>query len=257
MYNPSAAFSSTTGSGGGAGGGSSGSSGGSGAASGAFDGGALSPTPQYIYHEKQESLLCGQHALNNLLQGTYFTSADLAAIALELDERERALMFAEGVDTPEAIAFAAEDSGNVDEYGNFSVSVLQEAVQRSHGLSLDPTDERVQAVLRDPTCEEAYVLNHSSHWLTVRRLHGQYWDLNSMNDRPEHITDFHLGAFLAQLHAEGYSIFSVRGDLPPPVRDPALGKPGCLYTVAELAGAAAGGSRPSGGTTRTRRWRRL
>ena len=28
----------------------------------------------FIYHEKQVASLCGQHCLNNLLQGPYFTS---------------------------------------------------------------------------------------------------------------------------------------------------------------------------------------
>lgn len=34
-----------------------------------------------IYHEKQEGSLCAQHALNNLLQGDYFSAVDLATIA--------------------------------------------------------------------------------------------------------------------------------------------------------------------------------
>jgi hypothetical protein len=32
----------------------------------------------FVYHEKQDSSLCGQHALNTLLQGPYFTAVDLA-----------------------------------------------------------------------------------------------------------------------------------------------------------------------------------
>lgn len=34
-----------------------------------------------IYHEQQVGLLCGQHALNNLLQEPYFTPDSLADIA--------------------------------------------------------------------------------------------------------------------------------------------------------------------------------
>ena len=45
----------------------------------------------FIYHEKQVASLCGQHCLNNLLQGPYFTSFNLADIANELDTQERAL----------------------------------------------------------------------------------------------------------------------------------------------------------------------
>lgn len=47
----------------------------------------------FIYHEKQESLLCGQHCLNNLLQGPYFSAADLSEIAHELDAKERHVMY--------------------------------------------------------------------------------------------------------------------------------------------------------------------
>ena len=32
----------------------------------------------FVYHERQDSSLCGQHALNTLLQGAYFTAPDLA-----------------------------------------------------------------------------------------------------------------------------------------------------------------------------------
>ena len=78
----------------------------------------------YIYHERQESALCGQHCLNNLLQGAFFSPADLADIAAELDALERQMMLEAGVDTPEAIAFLAEESGNVDNSGNFSIQVL-------------------------------------------------------------------------------------------------------------------------------------
>lgn len=67
----------------------------------------------YVYHEKQESSLCGQHALNALLIGPYFTPFDLAEIAAELDAKERELMLAAG-ETEEALKFLAEDSGNVN-----------------------------------------------------------------------------------------------------------------------------------------------
>ena len=73
--------------------------------------------------ERQSGALCGRHCLNNLLQGPYFTEFDLAEIAQELDARERELMLAEGADTADAIRFLAEDSINVDEAGNFSVTV--------------------------------------------------------------------------------------------------------------------------------------
>ena len=49
---------------------------------------------QEIYFEAQdeETALCGQHAINNLLQGAYFTAIDLGAIGAKLDEQEQNLL---------------------------------------------------------------------------------------------------------------------------------------------------------------------
>lgn len=58
-----------------------------------------------LYHEKQVSLLCGQHALNSLLQGPYFTAEDLTAIAREFDDRERALMREAGLQSKEYLQY--------------------------------------------------------------------------------------------------------------------------------------------------------
>jgi len=36
----------------------------------------------WIYHERQEAMLCGQHALNNLVQESRFSAGSLAEIAV-------------------------------------------------------------------------------------------------------------------------------------------------------------------------------
>jgi hypothetical protein len=41
-----------------------------------------------------------------------------------------------GMDTADAMRFLAEDSGNVDDAGNFSIQVLNTALMRSHNLQL-------------------------------------------------------------------------------------------------------------------------
>jgi hypothetical protein len=46
----------------------------------------------WIYHEQQQALLCGQHALNNLVQAAVFSAGSLAEIAHQLDEMELAVM---------------------------------------------------------------------------------------------------------------------------------------------------------------------
>lgn len=42
----------------------------------------------WVYHELQQDLLCGQHALNNLIQDCIFSADDLASLAHQLDELE-------------------------------------------------------------------------------------------------------------------------------------------------------------------------
>jgi hypothetical protein len=60
-----------------------------------------------LYHEKQVGLLCGQHALNCLLQGPYFTAEDLGAIGREFDEKERNLMREAGLESQEYLRYMA------------------------------------------------------------------------------------------------------------------------------------------------------
>ena len=51
-----------------------------------------SETEYWIYHERQQALLCGQHALNNLVQAFVFSPDSLAEIAHQLDQMELAYM---------------------------------------------------------------------------------------------------------------------------------------------------------------------
>lgn len=53
---------------------------------------AVSNDDDWIYHERQEALLCGQHALNNLVQASVFTPGALADIAHQLDDLEMKFM---------------------------------------------------------------------------------------------------------------------------------------------------------------------
>lgn len=52
----------------------------------------MSSSTVWIYHERQEALLCGQHALNNLVQGLEFSPGTLAEIAHQLDQMELTYM---------------------------------------------------------------------------------------------------------------------------------------------------------------------
>ena len=81
-----------------------------------------------VYFERQRANLCGQHCLNNLMQGQFFDVSMLGDIASGLDAEERALMMEAGADTPDALRYLAQDSQNVDDSGNFSIQVLRRAL---------------------------------------------------------------------------------------------------------------------------------
>ncbi|GBG34807.1 Ataxin-3 [Hondaea fermentalgiana] len=176
-----------------------------------------------IYHEKQYGSMCGQHCLNNLLQGPYFGPDDLAEIAAELDALERHLMEDGG---------ATSTSNNVDDSGNFSIQVLSTALDRSHGLKLVQDRRAVNELLEylngdnaDLSEDVAFVCNLANHWFSIRSIRGELWDLNSLKKRPACISLFYLSAYLGQLREEGYSIFVVEGTLPPLFTDMnAMGK---------------------------------
>ena len=123
----------------------------------------------WIYHERQQALLCGQHALNNLVQQNVFSPQSLAEIAHQLDAMELNYMAQNnegGTKSKDYLKRAAEGSGNVvsgtylyvnnncklnlhepfyltnyiiilqDESGNFSIEVLRSALMNRYNLQL-------------------------------------------------------------------------------------------------------------------------
>ena len=197
-----------------------------------------------IFFEKQAAALCGRHALNNLLQGAYFTEIELADIARELDESEKQVMLAGGASPADVAAAFANGSTNVSDSGDFSITVLREALRRTRGLDLESDPKVVTAAVAEPQLYEAFLLNHDEHWFAVRKLPtaggGKAWfNLNSLQNGPEAISDFFLSAFLSQMKADGYSIFVVTptSALPPASKNAWEYPPGTLFTVAQALAA--------------------
>lgn len=181
-----------------------------------------------LYHERQESALCGLHALNNLCQGPYYAAGDLATIAHDLDSRERQL----GLDKTHA-------SENVDASGNFSIQVLDEALRRAHAVSLEDTRKggtRVGAASAPPC---GYILHRSDHWYALRKVGGVWYELNSADDAPKRLVD--VDAAIAQLVADGWSVFAAHGELPPPMRRDSSIAPADDWFDTERAGTRGGG----------------
>jgi len=168
----------------------------------------------YIYHEKQDAALCGVHCVNSLLQGHYFTAVDLMMIAREIDEQERKVMLEMGADTKDFLKFMAEESGNVADDGNYSIQVLAKALS-VWGLTPFPiTNPEVKKSRENPLGENAFICNLAQHWLTIRKIGDEWYNLNSLLDEPQYLSPFYLSAFMDTLMAKGYTIFVILGDLP-------------------------------------------
>uniref|UniRef100_S4RHH9 ubiquitinyl hydrolase 1 n=1 Tax=Petromyzon marinus TaxID=7757 RepID=S4RHH9_PETMA len=162
----------------------------------------------------QEGSLCAQHCLNSLLQGPYFTAVDLSTLAVQLDEAERLRMAEGGITSQEYQRFMEQPSGNMDDSGFFSIQVINSALG-VWGLEMAPVNARhFQRSHIELLKEMAFICNYKEHWLTVRKLGNQWFNLNSLLSGPELISDTYLSLFLAQLQQEGYAIFAVRGSFP-------------------------------------------
>lgn len=165
----------------------------------------------WIYHERQQAALCGQHALNNLLQGAKFTTDQLRRDAMALDQIELNMYGPPG--SPARLARMREGSSNVDGYGNFSVQVLQRALGNFPSGSIELTnivDERVRKV--EPTNIEGFICHKEAHWFAIRKINGRFWNLNSFLPKPETISHFKLAAEIANLQKKAYLVFAA---LPP------------------------------------------
>lgn len=176
--------------------------------------------PEYwIYHERQEALLCGQHALNNLVQGNVFQPGYLAEIAQQLDQMELNMMAPNndgGTRSREYLNRVAEGSSNVDAQGNFSIEVLRAALRSRYGLDLPNVKaKRVCESSLDVTEMAGFICNKSEHWFAIRMINGRFWNLNSMEERPKIISHFKLATEITGYQNSGYTVFCVRDGLPP------------------------------------------
>lgn len=191
----------------------------------------------WIYHERQESKLCGQHALNNLVQMPVFTVGMLTDIAHELDDAEMA-KYAEdpdgGINSKDYLKRLQEGSGNVDEFGNFSIQVLQSALEKQYnnnqqnntnkkkkngggGIRLYHLSEKdlwIDHRGKDVTDFQAFLCHGHDHWFAIRKVAGRFWNLNSTIDKPYVVTHYQVGLELQTAEKEGFTVFCVPTGLP-------------------------------------------
>lgn len=199
----------------------------------------------WIYHERQDGMLCGQHALNNLVQESVFTAGALAEIAHQLDLTELAYMAQNdegGVRSKDYRKRLAEGSGNVDPSGNFSIEVLRSALLNRYDLALpNLRQDGVLSADTDVSDLSGFICNKESHWFAIRKIHGRYWNLNSTLERPVTISGFRVAMELEALQRDGHTVFCVSSTstLPPPCREEERdrqqrGRPDCWWKEADL-----------------------
>ncbi|XP_010515929.1 PREDICTED: ataxin-3 homolog [Camelina sativa] len=168
-----------------------------------------------LYHEVQESNLCAVHCVNTVLQGPFFSEFDLAAVAADLDGKERQVML-EGaaVGGFSSGDFFSEESHNVSLGGDFSIQVLQKALEvwDLQVIPLNCPDAEPAQI--DPELESAFICHLHDHWFCIRKVNGEWYNFDSLLAAPQHLSKFYLSAFLDSLKGSGWSIFIVKGNFP-------------------------------------------
>ncbi|KAK9714129.1 hypothetical protein RND81_06G073500 [Saponaria officinalis] len=163
-----------------------------------------------LYHEVQEAKLCAVHCVNTVLQGPFFSEFDLAALAADLDCKERQMMI-QGTTGGD---FNSEVSHNVSLGGDFSIQVLQKALE-VWDLQVLPLDSPVAEPAQiDPELENGFICHLQDHWFCIRKVNGEWYNFDSLYAAPEHLSKFYLSAYLDSLKGAGWSIFLVRGNFP-------------------------------------------
>ncbi|KAL2533823.1 Ataxin-3-like protein [Abeliophyllum distichum] len=174
-----------------------------------MEGGGGASNGGMLYHEVQESKLCAVHCVNTVLQGPFFSEFDLAALASDLDSTERQMMLGSATGD-----FLPHLSHNVSLDGDFSIQVLQKALE-VWDLQVIPLDSPVAEPAQiDPELENAFICHLEDHWFCIRKVNGEWYNFDSLYAAPEHLSKFYLSANLDSLKGFGWSIFLVRGNFP-------------------------------------------
>jgi ataxin-3 len=81
-------------------------------------------------------------------------------------------------------------------------------------VALASRDARAVAARASPVAERGFLCNLDKHWLALRRIGAEWWNFNSLLAAPGRVSDTYLRELLAQLQAEGYTVFVVHGEWP-------------------------------------------
>ncbi|XP_058836183.1 josephin-like protein isoform X4 [Topomyia yanbarensis] len=159
-----------------------------------------------VYHEKQIKELCALHALNNLFQDRDCYNK------VQLDEICRNLAPNDYINPHRSILGL----------GNYDINVIITALQLKNCEAIW-FDKR-----KDPSCIDTsnivgFILNVPSnykvgfvrlplqrrHWITVKSINGEYWNLDSKLDTPQLIGNYTFLAFRILLISNWYHLDTV------------------------------------------------
>lgn len=158
---------------------------------------------KYVYFEKQSGRFCGLHCINSLLQGPFFDAISLSQIGMKLNDMELKLL--------DSTSKLYHKNANVDDDGNFNIQVLSEAL-KIHGCEIRHLKHNeILSIAQSNNYEhiDAFIFNSSTHWFTVRKIDGIWFNLNSTNHGPEIINDFQISSFIKENENIGYTNFIV------------------------------------------------
>lgn len=130
----------------------------------------------------------------------------------------------------------------MDDSGNYNVQVLSEALKVYNAELISINTKKLITMLKDDV--DGILFNSSTHWFTIRKIDGIWFNLNSTNSTPgpEIISDFYLSAFIQGTVDIGYTNFMIK-NLPrlPDVSDEIyrnlIGKEKGLVSIEEVVKA--------------------
>lgn len=167
--------------------------------------GHIAPGRRYVYKEDQYSAMCGMHAMNSLLQCHGESERDCEAAAAELEARYTS-----------QTGIVDHENQFRDEHGNYNIEVLRHAFsKRRIDLTL-LSHPSMDLFRQNPAAADGYLLNRANHWFAIRRVHGNFWVLDSTQELPEFCGDLHLDAKINAMQQAGYTIHVCQGMLPNP-----------------------------------------
>ena len=92
---------------------------------------------------------------------------------------------------------------------------MRAALKSKYDLDLPNVLAKRVSELGDVTEMAGFICNKSAHWFAIRMINGRFWNLNSMEERPQIISHFKLATEIVGFQNSGYTVFCVRDGLPP------------------------------------------